>query len=97
MMERILLDNRYGDKNYLEFIEKTNDLYKFKIKWDANASSFMRVLYNDDSSINAIDPSGGPYLHQGYQLKFQDKDLEVVEIYHGESLWFVNCKESAKN
>lgn len=53
------LYNRYGDNIY---IEQTNDPSKYYLKGDLE---YMRVIFDDSNGekiIQAIDPSGGPYM-----------------------------------
>lgn len=65
------LDNRYGDKIMLEQV----DGYKYKLTFNpADLGEFLRLGYdkvNDDGDINytMVDPSGGPYLTIGTQIK----------------------------
>lgn len=59
-MNNIKLYNRYGENIYLEEIEENKYVLKGNTDW-------CRVIfsYNSMNSINAIDPSGGPYMAVG--------------------------------
>jgi len=56
-MEKILLPNRYEDKNYLELVSEsdTHKVYRF-----VGDTEFLRIIGNNP--IMAIDPSGGPFM-----------------------------------
>lgn len=60
-MNNIKLYNRYGENIYLEQIEE----YKYVLKGNTD---WCRVIFSDKDmkDINAIDPSGGPYMSIGY-------------------------------
>ena len=83
---KILLDNRYGEKNYLVPVDKET----FKIEWSDPEGS-IGVIYLDAeyTKIKAIDPSGGPMISLG------DKFLkwEVVEIYFKDKEWYLKVKK----
>jgi len=79
----ILLPNRYGDKNYLVPLQEwkgdaiTKGAYKFE--GDKNAGDTMRfILGEDNKSIEAFDPSGGPMLGIGDEVKPGEKITGIV-------------------
>ena len=83
---KILLDNRYGEKNYLTPVDKET----FKIEWsDPEGSISVRYLDAEHTKIKAIDPSGGPMISLG------DKFLkwEVVEIYFKDKEWYLKVEK----
>lgn len=64
-MKRIDLYNRYGDKVYLE--QEDNGDWFFR--GDGSAFDHHRVIFEEDNkTIHAVDPSGGPYLAIGTLL-----------------------------
>ena len=75
----VRLENRYGDKNYLLFRGMEYDLHIYDLRLEHNFGT--RLIFGDHSNeIVAIDPSGGPMLGIGYQLKLGKLTLELVEI-----------------
>ena len=67
-MEKIIqLPNRYGDKNYLEFLRKSRTLehilwYKLNLENDLGIrAGYSKPTYSD-RYITFIDPSGGPFM-----------------------------------
>lgn len=67
--------------NYLE------DMGDNKYKLHAQYGDYIRVIYNDDESIYAIDPSGGPFMAVG-EFKFLGKVLKSVNFDNGTILEF---------
>lgn len=75
----VQLENRDGDKNYLLFRGMEDNLYVYDLRLEHNLGT--RVIFGDNpDEIIAIDPSGGPMLGIGYQLKLGKLTLELVEI-----------------
>jgi Icc-related predicted phosphoesterase len=78
-VQMIQLPNRDGDKNYLLFRGMENNLYVYDLRLEHDFGT--RIIGGDDpDEIVAIDPSGGPMLGIGYQLKLGKLTLELVEI-----------------
>ena len=74
--ELVLLNNRYGESNYLRKIEKNK--YKYEGETD-----YLRIGYKDDSKneYQFIDPSGGPFLSIGsevFGIKGKLKDISLI-------------------
>jgi len=70
-INNIKLYNRYGAKLWLEHINE--DLWQLKAD-NPEDLEYMRVIYEDDNkSIHAIDPSGGPYLSLRTIVGFEEK------------------------
>lgn len=68
-MERISLPNRYRDEVYLEHITDN--------RWELHCSDYYRIIYDDDyTTINAIDPAGGPFL--AVDTKIQNKKITGI-------------------
>ena len=70
--------NRYGDEI------KFSEINKNEIHLSGFNSEYMRYSFNineGEKIINMIDPSGGPYIHVGANLKyyFEDKKDRIVE------------------
>jgi GTP-dependent phosphoenolpyruvate carboxykinase len=76
-MKEIKLHNRYNANIWLEYIGKNLWSLKSKKKEDLD---YMRFIYNDDNSIYAIDPSGGPFLSIDGILTYDNKKLKIVSI-----------------
>lgn len=58
--KKIELYNRYNDKNYLEKVQ--DNKYKLCLE-----NHYLRMINNEDGSIRAVDPSGGPFIaKEGY-------------------------------
>lgn len=77
--EKILLPNRYKDKNYLEPVEKGKDYKKFKLTLNDESGDLCRFIYNEgittedintatESDLYAVDPSGGPFISIGCEI-----------------------------
>ena len=84
---KILLDNRYGEKNYLVPVDEDT----FKIEWnDPDGTISVHYADTEHKIIKAIDPSGGPMITLG------DKFLkwEVVEIYFKDKKWYLKVKKN---
>lgn len=54
--------NRYGDVFTFTQLENGN------IQWSGNFE-YHRFGYNDDNQITMVDPSGGPYITEGTDMK----------------------------
>lgn len=68
MPEKIKLYNRYGEQVYLV---RENDSCEYKLtfeKKDTEESGFYRMGFNPDSSVNFIDPTGGPFIKVGTNI-----------------------------
>ena len=77
-MEKIKLDNRYNASIWLEHIDE--DLWQLKCE-DSKDLQYMRFIYEEDNkSIYAIDPSGGPFLSIGTVVGFEEKYI-IDEIF----------------
>lgn len=85
------IPNRDGDKNYLLFTGREDDLLVYELRLEHDLG--MRVIFGDDpEEIVAIDPSGGPFISVGNQMKFGEQILELVEI-NDLQLKFKNAKD----
>ena len=70
LKDKYVLDNRYGD--LVQLIRQDGNLYLLDGDLD-----YMRVGYNDDKSINFVDPSGGPFIRVG--AKWDDFTIEAID------------------
>ena len=70
LKDKYVLDNRYGD--LVQLIKQDGNTYLL----DGDLS-YMRVGYNDDKSINFVDPSGGPFMRVG--AKWDDFTIEAID------------------
>lgn len=90
-VEIVQLPNRDGDKNYLLFRGVEDDSYIYDLLLEHDFGT--RIIGGDSpDEIIAIDPSGGPMLGIGYQLKLGKLTLELVEIDNFK-LKFKNAKD----
>lgn len=77
-MNKIKLDNRYNANIWLEHIDK--DLWELKSQKPEDLQ-YMRIIFEDDNkSVYAIDPSGGPFLSINTIVGFEEKYI-VKEIF----------------
>lgn len=77
-MNKIKLDNRYSANIWLEHIDK--DLWELKSQKPEDLQ-YMRIIFEDDNkSVYAVDPSGGPFLSIGTIVGFEEKYI-VKEIF----------------
>ena len=77
-MNKIKLDNRYNANIWLEHIDK--DLWELKSQKPEDLQ-YMRIIFEDDNkSVYAVDPSGGPFLSIGTIVGFEEKYI-VKEIF----------------
>ena len=77
-MNKIKLDNRYNVNIWLEHIDK--DLWELKSQKPEDLQ-YMRIIFEDDNkSVYAVDPSGGPFLSIGTIVGFEEKYI-VKEIF----------------
>ena len=83
---KVLLPNRYGERNYLVPI----DAETFLIQWE-NLEGHLQVHYADNeyTKIKAIDPSGGPLIGLGYKIL----EWEVTEIFFRDKEWYLKVKK----
>lgn len=58
LKDKYVLDNRYGD--LIQLVKQDGNIYLL----DGDLG-YMRVGYNEDKTINFVDPSGGPFLRVG--------------------------------
>ena len=69
LKDKYVLNNRYGD--LVQLIKQDGNIYLLDGDLD-----YMRVGYNDDKSINFIDPSGGPFMRVG--AEWDDFTIEAI-------------------
>lgn len=70
LKDKYILDNRYGD--LIQLVKQGENVYLL----DGDLS-YTRVGYNDDKSINFVDPSGGPFMRVG--AKWDDFVIESID------------------
>ena len=89
MGKKILLPNRYGDKNYLELIHKDTESAKFKLILENDFC--CRFIYPEGTdlgeiatathfNLEAVDPSGGPFMGIGWKYQTETEKFEVIKI-----------------
>ena len=61
-------------------------IHEYDINYDSSELSkkYSHLIYSDIKTINMVDPSGGPYLNEGYNLsylsdKFKGKIIQSFE------------------
>lgn len=64
-MKDIIIRSRHNDQHIL----RNTEPYKY-LFISANEDDYIRVIYNKDKTIYAIDPSGGPLMSVGSFLAF---------------------------
>ena len=69
LKDKYVLNNRYGD--LVQLIKQDGNIYLL----DGDLG-YMRVGYNDDKSINFVDPSGGPFMRVG--AEWDDFTIEAI-------------------
>lgn len=69
LKDKYVLDNRYGD--LIQLVKQDGNIYLL----DGDLG-YMRVGYNDDKSINFVDPSGGPFMRVG--AEWDDFTIEAI-------------------
>lgn len=70
LKDKYILPNRYGD--LIQLIKQDGNVYLLD-----GELNYMRIGFNDDKTINFIDPSGGPFMRVG--AKWEDFTIEAIE------------------
>lgn len=82
MKDIIKLYNRDGANLWLEKIEKYSDnIYKWKMKVDKEHEyclEYIRIIGDYPEAIEAVDPSGGPYLGLSDELQGKYKIVNIL-------------------
>lgn len=76
-MCKINLYNRYREEIWLEEIE--GGVWKLTSK-NSEALKYMRLILEDDGSIEAVDPPGGPFLRVESIIQDNLKINSIEEI-----------------
>ena len=71
LKDKYVLDNRYDD--LIQLIKQDGNIYLL----DGDLG-YMRVGFNEDKSINFVDPSGGPFMRVG-----SERDNFVIKSIEG--------------
>ena len=72
------ITNRYGDVFTFEYNERGN------IQWSGNFE-FHRFRFNEDQNdITMVDPSGGPYITEGMDMKMFGLKGKVIGFIRNE-------------
>lgn len=79
MEDLIKLKTRYRIRTFLKLIPYGDEQNVYLLKTDA---STIRVIYknNNKSSIQAIDPSGGPMLSVGSSIEGYKRKIKSIEF-----------------
>lgn len=74
-MKKVIYVNRYGDKIQFEDKEYTVEMSGYNPEW------IRYGVEEDPNIINMVDPSGGPYITVGEDLRsfFNDKKPRIVK------------------
>ena len=70
LKDKYVLPNRYGD--LVQLVKQDGNLYLLDGDLD-----YMRVGYNEDKTINFVDPSGGPFMR--IDTKFDNFVVKSIE------------------
>ncbi len=92
-MKKIKLYNRDGADLWLENIKDN----QWQLKVDKNHEyciQYIRVIGNYPKEIEAIDPSGGPFLSKGDVL---DNNYEIVDFLNITTLILNERNNNSKN
>ena len=74
-VKEIILRNRYSGNKV--------SLHKTGVDWTLKSNAYYhRLILNDDGSIDALDPEGGPYMYVGG--KIQDYTIKSIKEINGE-------------
>jgi hypothetical protein len=88
-MKKIYLDNRWNELNYL--LQESENTYSFNSEEKEN-SSYNRIGYNKDNTINFFDPSGGPFMQVGKILPGTGRVIKSIEFDKDRNLYLFNVK-----
>ena len=79
-LEKITLPNRDRAYLYLVQLEEGSNLYR--IVCDDNHKYVLEyacmTLFEDDITIQAFDPAGGPYIYVGYKIDDKRKIQAII-------------------
>lgn len=84
-MKKVIYVNRYGDKIQFEDKKYTVEMTGYNPEWMrygfANNPDGTSTMNTDNEIIDMIDPSGGPYITLGTDLRlfFRDKKSRIVK------------------
>lgn len=73
-MNKIKLNSRYGDKNYLKHLKDDTYILESEL-------SYRYGQTNDGR--NFVDPSGGPFIEEGAILEENNRKVKKVEYIKG--------------
>jgi hypothetical protein len=79
--QNIILPSRYPDE-YIMLIPLNENVYK--VDFTHNPYSYRIILEDDNKTIKAFDPSGGPFTSVGSFID-DNKFFKVTQIYKDES------------
>jgi hypothetical protein len=63
-----------------EFKKAVHEYYPETFKSTPLAKQYAKLVYSDQSRIDMIDPSGGPYMHSGHDMGMFDKSFKGMII-----------------
>jgi hypothetical protein len=63
-----------------EFKKAVHEYYPETFKSTPLAKQYAKLVYSDQSRIDMVDPSGGPYMHSGYDMGMFDDSFEGMII-----------------
>lgn len=92
-MKKINLYNRDGANLWLE--NESENYWKLKVdKKHEYCLQYIRIIGDYPSNIQAIDPSGGPFLSKGDIL---DNNYEIVGFLNGTTLILNERNNNSQN
>jgi hypothetical protein len=77
----------YGIMEFDEFKKKVHEYdysgEKHSVGYTMKDRKYAELVYSDRNKIDMIDPSGGPYMHSGYDMGMFDKSFKgmIVEEF----------------
>lgn len=77
--KNLILSSRYPNE-YIELIPLNANVYK--VDFTHNPYSYRIILKEDNKTIDAFDPSGGPFVSVN---SFINDHLKVLQIYRDEN------------
>ncbi len=79
-LEKIILPNRDGANLYLIQTESESKIYKLEcdLEHKYTVEYACVTLEDDNQTIKAFDPAGGPYLYVGYRIDTERKIKAII-------------------
>ena len=69
-----------------EFKKAVHEYDNEKFEYTPLSKKYQKLVYSDTTKIDMIDPSGGPYLHSGYDMGMFDESFRGMIVDYFKSL-----------